>query len=87
MKDHLGEVFEGTVSGVSDFGMFVKLNETHCEGMISLQDIPGDRFVFDAEHFCIVGTRSKKQYNFGDALEVQVIAVDTRKRQITLELV
>ena len=87
MKDHLGEVFEGTVSGVSDFGMFVKLNETHCEGMISLQDIPGDRFVFDAEHFCIVGTRSKKQYNFGDAVEVQVIAVDTRKRQITLELV
>ena len=55
--------------------------------MISLQDIPGDRFVFDAEHFCIVGTRSKKQYNFGDAVEVQVIAVDTRKRQITLELV
>jgi ribonuclease R len=86
MKDHIGEEFEGTVSGVADFGLFIKLNENHCEGMIALQDIPGDRFYFDADNYCIVGARSKKQYNFGDSVKVQVVGVDVRKRQITLEL-
>ncbi len=87
LKDHLGETFEGTVSGISDFGLFVKLNEIHCEGMIALQELPGDRFYFDQENYCIMGARTKKQYNFGDKIEVQVIDVDIRKRQITLSIV
>ena len=87
LKDHLGETFEGTVSGISDFGLFVKLNENHCEGMIALQELPGDRFYFDQENYCIMGARTKKQYNFGDKIEVQVIDVDIRKRQITLSIV
>jgi ribonuclease R len=87
LKDHLGDTFEGTVSGISDFGLFVKLNENHCEGMISLQELPGDRFYFDQENYCIMGARTKKQYNFGDKIEVQVVDVDIRKRQITLSIV
>jgi ribonuclease R len=65
----------------------VKLNENHCEGMISLQELPGDRFYFDQENYCIMGARTKKQYNFGDKIEVQVVDVDIRKRQITLSIV
>ena len=87
LKDHLGDTFEGTVSGISDFGLFVKLNENHCEGMIALQELPGDRFYFDQENYCIMGARTKKQYNFGDKIEVQVVDVDIRKRQITLSIV
>ena len=87
MKDHLGEVFNGTVSGIADFGMFVRIDDNHCEGMIALQDIPGDRFYYDQDNYCITGSRTKKQYNFGDKVQVQVIKVETGKRQITLEIV
>ena len=87
MKDHLGEVFNGTVSGIADFGMFVRIDDNHCEGMIALQDIPGDRFYYDQDNYCITGSRTKKQYNFGDKVQVQVIKVETNKRQITLEIV
>ena len=55
--------------------------------MIPLIDIPGDRFFFDAEKFTVVGAKTKKEYNFGDAVKVKVLEVDTRKRQINLELV
>ncbi len=87
LQDHIGETFEGTVSGISDYGLFVRLKENHCEGMITLQDIPGDRFYFDQDNYCIMGTRTKKQYNFGDSVQVTVTDVDLRKRQITLNLV
>lgn len=87
MKDRVGETFEGTVSGIADFGMFVKMDENQCEGMIPMIDIPGDRFYFDAEKYKIVGPKTGIEYNFGDKIHVKVTDVDTRKRQINLELV
>lgn len=87
MKDHLGMVFEGTVSGLAEFGMFVRINENGCEGMIPMQDIPGDRFYFEQDKYRIIGSKTKKEYNFGDQVEVQVMSIDLRKRQINLELV
>ncbi|MGV3632132.1 MAG: ribonuclease R [Bacteroidota bacterium] len=87
MQDKLGMVFHGTVSGLADFGLFVRIDENGCEGMIPLLEIPGDKFIFDQENYRIVGSRTKKEYNFGDHVEVQVMSVDLRKRQINLELV
>lgn len=87
MQGHLDEEFEGTISGIADFGIFVKMNENQCEGMIPLTDIPGDRWFFDAEKFSVVGAKTKKEYNFGDPVTVKVLEVDTRKRQINLELI
>ncbi len=87
MEDHLGEEFEGTISGIADFGIFVKMNDNQCEGMIPLIEIPGDRFFFDAEKFSVVGSKTKKEFNFGDPVTVKVLEVDTRKRQINLELI
>lgn len=87
MKDKVGETFEGTVSGIADFGMFVKMDENQCEGMVPIADIPGDRFYFDAEKYKITGANTQEQYNFGDRVRVKVKDVDTRKRQINLELV
>ena len=87
MVDKIGEVFEGTVSGVAEFGIFVRLDENKCEGMIPMNDIPGDRFHFDAEKFVVVGAKTKKEYNFGDKVKVKVFEVSTKKRQINLDLV
>jgi ribonuclease R len=87
MKDKVGEVFDGTVSGLADFGMFIRIDENYCEGMVSMGAIPGDVFYFDADHFRIVGRRHKQEYNFGDKVVVQVVGVDTFKKQINMEIV
>lgn len=85
--DHIGEIFSGTISGIAEHGMYVRMDENHCEGMVAMLDIPGDRFYFDAEKFRIIGAKTKVEYNFGDKVTVQVQQVNPRKRQIDLELV
>jgi ribonuclease R len=87
VQDHIGEVFEGTVSGIAEFGLFVRMDENRCEGMVAMNDIPGDRFSFDADKYRIVGAKTKKEYNFGDKVMVRIYEVHPRKRQIDLELV
>lgn len=87
VQDHIGEVFEGTVSGLAEFGMFVRMDENHCEGMIAMNQVPGDRYYFDAEKYRIIGTKTKHEYNFGDKVMVKIYEVYPRKRQIDLELI
>ena len=87
VSDKIGEEFEGTVSGIAEFGLFVKMNDNYCEGLVPMSEIPGDRFFFDAEKYCIIGSRSKKEYNFGDSVRVRIYEVSSAKRQIDLELV
>jgi len=87
VQDHIGEEFIGTVSGIAEFGLFVKMDENQCEGMVPMTEIPGDRFYFDAEKYRIIGAKTKKEYNFGDKVNVRIYEVHPRKRQIDLELV
>ena len=84
---HVGEVFEGTVSGLAEFGMFVRMDANHCEGMVAMTDIPGDRFYFEPEKYRIIGAKTKREYHFGDKVMVRIYEVHPRKRQIDLEIV
>jgi ribonuclease R len=63
------------------------MNENACEGMVPLQEIPGDRFSFDAKKYVIVGQKTGKVYNFGDTVKVKITEVHPRRRQIDLALV
>ena len=85
--DKIGEVFDGTVSGIAEFGMFVRMDDNQCEGMVPISEIPGDRFSFDVESYCIRGARHKKEYTIGDKVKVRIYEVSTRKRTIDLEMV
>lgn len=87
VQDKIGEEFYGTVSGIAEFGLFVRMDENYCEGMVAMNDIPGDRFYFDQEKFRIVGANTGKEYNFGDKVRVRIYEVHLAKRQIDLELV
>ena len=87
VQDHIGEEFTGTVSGIAEFGLFVRMDENQCEGMVPMTEIPGDRFYFDADKYRIIGAKTKKEYNFGDKVRVRIYEVHPRKRQIDLELV
>ena len=87
VQDKIGEEFDGFISGIAEHGLYVKMIENNCEGMVSMQDIPGDRYYFDAEKFRVIGVKNKKEYNFGDLVKVRIYEVNPRKRQIDLELV
>jgi ribonuclease R len=84
--DKIGEEFDGIVSGLADFGLFVRMTENTCEGMISIQELPGDRFVFDDKTMTIVGQKTGKTFSFGDQVKVKIVDVNPRKRTIDLEL-
>lgn len=87
VQDHIGEVFDGTISGLAEFGMFVRMDVNHCEGMIAMTDLPGERFYFEPEKYRIVGSKTKREFHFGDKVKVRIYEVHPRKRQIDLELV
>ncbi|RFC55875.1 ribonuclease R [Brumimicrobium aurantiacum] len=87
LQDKVGEEYEGTVSGLADFGMFVRMNENHCEGMITINSLPNDNYYFDNDSFQIIGRRTEEVFNFGDQVKVKVVGVDMLKKQVDLELV
>ncbi len=87
VEDKIGEEFSGIISGIAEHGIYVKMKENNCEGMVSMQDIPGDRYYFDADKFRVIGSKNKREYNFGDMVTVRIYEVNPRKRQIDLELV
>jgi ribonuclease R len=88
MKDYLGEVFDGVISGVAPFGFWVETVEHKCEGLISIRDLSDlDDFRHDDTDYALVGKRTKKRFRMGDAVKIRVIAANLTKRQLDYELV
>ena len=79
--------YEGLISGVTEWGIYVEIIETKCEGMIRLRDINDDFYVLDEKNYCIIGQRKKKKYQLGDEVKIMVKRVDLSKRQIDFTLV
>ena len=86
MKEHIGEVFEGRISGLSEWGIYIELEETHIEGMSYLRDIEGDFFQFDAERYEIFGHRTGRVLTLGDPVRIRVARADLEKRQLDFEV-
>ena len=87
MKDRLGEVFEGTISGVTEFGLYVEVNENKCEGMVPLRDLKDDYYEFDEKNFCLRGRATHHCYNLGDTVKIQVARADLFRKQLDYKLV
>jgi len=86
LKDRLGHVFDGVISGVTEWGLYVELDENKCEGMIPIRDLDDDFYQFDEENYCIVGRRTRKKYQLGDPIKVQVARANLEKRQLDFAL-
>ncbi len=84
MTSMLGETFEGLVSGVTEWGIFVEIIETKCEGMIRMTDLEDDFYDFDEKNFRVVGRKSHKVISLGDKVYVQVMKTDIDRRTIDL---
>ncbi|HCX20426.1 MAG: ribonuclease R [Flammeovirgaceae bacterium] len=87
MQSMLGEDFEGIVSGVTEWGIFVEITETKCEGMVRLADLTDDFYEFDEKNYRIIGKRNKRIITLGDKLTVKVVKTDIDRRTIDLDLV
>lgn len=87
LQDKIGEVFEGVISGVSEWGLYVQIIENMCEGMVRLSDIGDDYYSFDAPNYCAVGKNSGQEYRMGDAVKIKVRRADLVKKQLDFELV
>lgn len=86
LKEKIGEEFKGTISGLTDFGIFVRINENYCEGMVPINDLPDDNYYFDNEKFQIVGRNTKYKFNFGDQVKIKVESVDLLRKQINFSM-
>ncbi|MCF0201516.1 MAG: RNB domain-containing ribonuclease, partial [Bacteroidales bacterium] len=86
LQDKIGQVFEGLVSGVSKWGVYVELKGNKCEGMVRYEDLPGDYYFLDEDNFRVIGEDTGKVIQLGDEVKVRVKAVDLFKRQMDFEM-
>lgn len=87
MKDHLGEVFEGVISGVTEWGLYVEINENKCEGMVSMRDLGNDYYDFDEKNYCLIGRRHHQKFSLGDPVQIKVARANLEKKQLDFILV
>jgi ribonuclease R len=87
LEDKEGEIFEGFITGLTDWGIYVEMEDNFCEGMIPMKSLKGDAYYFDEDDFVIYGKQSGQEFNLGDRLTVRVKDVSLQKRQIDLELI
>jgi ribonuclease R len=87
LSEHLGEDFDGVISGVMDSGIFVDLKDIHCEGMVRVSDLNDDYYEYDEKQHCLIGRNHGKKYQLGKEIRVKVVRTDIKARQIDLKLV
>lgn len=82
MSEHIGKVFDGVVSGVTEWGIYVELNDNKCEGMIAMRDLGEDYFEFDERNYCLIGRSTHQRYSLGDPLQIKVARANLEKKQL-----
>lgn len=87
LQDKVGEVFDGIIAGVTEWGLYVEITENKCEGMIRLRDLDDDFYEFDDTNYCVIGSRTRKRYTLGDNVKIQVVKCDLLKKQIDFRMI
>ena len=87
MADKLGQEFDGIISGITEFGLYVELNESKCEGMVPLRDLDDDYYDFDERNYQLLGRRRHRRYTLGDPVRVKVARANLDKKQLDFALV
>lgn len=87
MTDKIGKVYDGVISGISTWGIYVEIKENKCEGMVYIRDLEDDIYVYDEKNYCIVGRRTKKKYQIGDDVRIKVVRADLVKKYLDFSMV
>ena len=87
MADKIGQVYDGVISGISTWGIYVEINENKCEGMVYIRDLEDDVYVYDEKNYCIIGRRTQRKYQIGDDIRIKVVKADLIKKYLDFEIV
>ena len=87
MADRLGQEFDGTISGVTEFGLYVEVDENKCEGMIPMRTLLDDYYEFDERNYCLIGRRTHRRYNLGDKVKIRVERANLERRQLDFSII
>lgn len=87
LQSKVGEVFEGVISGVTEWGFFVELKDNGCEGLVHIKTLKDDYYFYDAENYSISGKFNQKKYQLGNEVKVKIVNTNLAKKQIDFELI
>jgi ribonuclease R/exosome complex exonuclease DIS3/RRP44 len=87
MQNHKDEIFEGVITGVTEWGVYVEIKSNKCEGMVRIRDIKSDYYVFDEKQYAIMGQNSKQLYQLGDDVNVKVKHTDLERKHLDFYLI
>ncbi|MDE6804464.1 MAG: ribonuclease R [Muribaculaceae bacterium] len=87
MRERLGQIYEGVISGVTEWGFYVELDENMCEGLVPVRDLADDYYELDEKNYCLVGRKHHNMYTLGDRVKVQVARADLDRKQLDFALV
>jgi ribonuclease R/exosome complex exonuclease DIS3/RRP44 len=86
MQDHKDEIFDGVITGVTEWGIYVEITKNKCEGMIRIRDIKSDYYLFDDKQYAVIGQETKNMYQLGDDVKVSVKRTDLERKQLDFNL-
>ncbi len=87
MIDKIGQEFDGTISGITEWGIYVELADTHIEGMVSLRDMTDDIYVFDEDNYTVEGRIARRRFTLGDRVRIGVVRADLARKQLDFTMV
>ena len=87
LSDKIGEEFDATISGVTEFGIYAEINENKCEGLIGVRFLGDEVFDFDDRNFCLVGRKTHRRFSLGDPVRIKVVKANLYKKQLDFDLV
>ena len=82
MSEHIGEVYDGTISGITEWGIYVEINENKCEGMVPMRDLGEDYYDFDEKNYCLIGRKRHQRFSLGDPVRIKVARANLEKKQL-----
>ena len=87
MQDKIGNEYQGTITGVSDWGIYVEIEENKCEGMVYIRDIKDDKYFYNSDEQSLIGKTTKKKYQLGDPLQIEVKKADLIKKHLDFTII
>ena len=87
LSERLGQEYDGVISGVTEWGLYVEIDENKCEGLVPMRDLDDDYYEFDEKNYCVTGRSTHKVYRLGDPIRIQIARVDMEKKQVDFALI
>ncbi|MDR3327976.1 MAG: ribonuclease R [Prevotellaceae bacterium] len=87
MSDKIGNLYDGVISGVNTWGIYVEIKENKCEGMIYIRDLQDDIYSFDDKNYCLIGRKYRKKYQIGDDVKIKIAKADLTKRYLDFQII